>query len=364
MPDPARLAVRPKRLPGDRRRVTRELEEALSRWQEAGLLDGRAAQAILEFEAAAAPAEAEPARVTAGEVIGYAGLVLVVGGLGYLVGNQGESLGPVGRSLVFAAVTVAGLAVAWVLSRRALSEAGQRARQVGVGLSSVAFFFLVAEVTRDTAWLTVTQTVTTSCPPTAFCPAFRPIAIKHEDWDFFVAAVGGAAMGLGGLLWTRRLLPALAFVILTAVAAGYLGGALGLGSEETRWLPWAAAGLLVLAVGEGLPLLSRPAREVARLAALAVPEVAANVIHGGATVGLDLVTVPVALGAFALAVRRSSLGYAVAGGLGLFAFILDLGGRYFARTVGLPLTLLVAGLALIGLSVVAVRVRDRFTPAP
>jgi len=54
--------------------------------------------------------------------------------------------------------------------------------------------------------------------------------------------------------------------------------------------------------------------------------------------------------AFTAAVARSSAGYAIAAGLGLFITVMEVGFRHFANTLGFPVLLIAAGLLLLAIA--------------
>jgi hypothetical protein len=102
--------------------VSNALKDSLARWESAGLIDARQAQAIADFEARSAPAPTAGAgSITATEVITYAGALVTLAGLGTLLGTQYRQLGVIGRLAIPGLVAVAALAVAWILP-------GERAR--------------------------------------------------------------------------------------------------------------------------------------------------------------------------------------------------------------------------------------------
>jgi len=66
-----------------------------------------------------------------------------------------------------------------------------------------------------------------------------------------------------------------------------------------------------------------------------------------------------ALAAFAASVYRSSAGYAIAGGLGLFAFVIDINARYFGSRLWFTVSLVIAGLVLLGIALLLSRLAPR-----
>jgi hypothetical protein len=71
--------------------------------------------------------------------------------------------------------------------------------------------------------------------------------------------------------------------------------------------------------------------------------------------------------AFAASVYRGSAGYAFAGGIGLFAFVLDIEFRYFQSSLGFAVSLVISGLVLLGIALLLARLVPRLrrdTPSP
>jgi hypothetical protein len=66
-----------------------------------------------------------------------------------------------------------------------------------------------------------------------------------------------------------------------------------------------------------------------------------------------------AAAAFAASVYRGSAGYAFAGGIGLFAFVLDIEFRYFQSSLGFAVSLVISGLALLGIALLLARLVPR-----
>ena len=63
--------------------------------------------------------------------------------------------------------------------------------------------------------------------------------------------------------------------------------------------------------------------------------------------------------AFAASVTRGSAGYAFAGGVGLFGFVLDIEFRYFQSSLGFAVSLVISGLVLLGIALLLARLLPR-----
>src|ERR1700674_317245 len=124
------------------RALSQDLNRQLARWQSAGLIDARQAQAIANFEASTGDIPApsgggqgggSDGSITATEVITYAGALVTLAGLGTLLGTQYRQLGVVGRLAIPGLVAIAALLVA-----RALPGERARARRAQTSLVTLA----------------------------------------------------------------------------------------------------------------------------------------------------------------------------------------------------------------------------------
>jgi hypothetical protein len=95
----------------------------------------------------------------------------------------------------------------------------------------------------------------------------------------------------------------------------------------------------------------RWAREVLRFALVIVPTFTALGYSSALDAGsLEYFAGFVALAAFGMALLRGSAGYAIAGGIGLFVVVNEVGFRHFAQSVGFPVVLIVSGITLFGVA--------------
>ena len=85
----------------------------------------------------------------------------------------------------------------------------------------------------------------------------------------------------------------------------------------------------------------------------------AFIVAGDGNLPLELMGGLLAVGAFAAAVYRGSAGYALAGGVGLFAFVLDIEFRYFRSSLGFAVSLVISGLALLGIALLLAQLVPR-----
>jgi len=148
--------------------------------------------------------------------------------------------------------------------------------------------------------------------------------------------------------------------ISVLIASGYSVAQLHLDRgwpTETVFL--VAAVLLLLAAEYGRSLRVLWATEVLAFAGGLAPMIAAFIAAGDGNLPLELFGGLLAAAAFAAAVLRSSAGYAFAGGIGLFAFVLDIEFRYFRSSLGFAVSLVISGLALLGIALLLARIIPR-----
>lgn len=332
---------------GDNRGVVSiDLKRLLARWQSAGLIDARQAQAIADFEAKSEPAPQPLAggvdgSISATEVITYAGALVTLAGLATLLGTQYRQLGVVGRLAIPGLVAIAAL-----LAARTLSGERARARRAQtslVTLAVAAIGFLVGQLQVEIAG-----------GPTA--------DITRES-------------GLRIVLVSALITAALAAFFLSRLRAGLLAAALAVALlisaiAFTAWTNlehgWPVEGVFI-AVGVALVAAAEYGRrqhvlwasEILAFAGVLVPIVAAFITAQDGNLPLELLAGILAAAAFAGAVYLSSAGYALAGGLGLFAFVLDIEFRYFQSSLGFAVSLVISGLALLGVALLLARLLPR-----
>jgi hypothetical protein len=312
-----------------------ELRKQLARWQEAGLINATEAAAIADYEAR--HGSAQPTGISATEVITYAGALVTLAGLATLLGTQYRQLGAIGRLGIPAAVAVAALAGALALPRGRARARRAQTSLVTLALVAIALFTgqLQAELLGG--------------PSANIGPqvGYRILLVSS-----LVAVVVGAAF----LYWLRAGLIALAFSV--AIIFGAL--AFRLWTQLPHGWPTEAvfvvAGVILVAASEyGRSLKVVWATEVLALGGVAAPIVTAFITAGDGNLPLEIFGGLLALVAFVAAVFRSSAGYGFAGGVGLFAFVLDIEFRYFQSSLGFAVSLVIAGLALLGVALLLAR---------
>jgi predicted membrane protein DUF2157 len=319
--------------------VPADLASQLARWQSAGLIDANQAQAIADFESSTPPTPdgARDESITAIEVITYAGALVTLVGLATLLGTQYGSLGPLGRLGIPGLVAAAAIGLSWALPRD--RGRARRAQTALLTLAVVAIGFFTGQA----------QVELEGGPSASIAPdtGYRIL---------LVASLVSAALGAFFLSWTHAGLLAVALTVALLVAGASF-------NALTRPSGW---GFEVVYLGVGLLLLSSAeyarglrivwATEILAFGGLLIPVVAAFFAAGDADLPLELLGGALAALAFVAAVTRGSAGYAIAGGLGLFGFVLDIELRHFQSSLGFSVSLVIAGLALLAIGYLLARV--------
>ena len=167
----------------------------------------------------------------------------------------------------------------------------------------------------------------------------------------------------------------LAAVFLVRLRSGLLAAALGLSLliatiASIAWLQlehgWAvelvflATAAIVVATAEyGRQEKVIWATEVLAFAGPSMAIVTAFITAQDGNLPLEIFGALLAGAAFAASVIRGSAGYAFAGGVGLFAFVLDIEFRYFQSSLNFAVSLVISGLVLLGIALLLARLLPR-----
>jgi hypothetical protein len=288
------------------------------------------------------PQKSSDGSITATEVITYAGALVTLAGLGTLLGTQYRQLGVIGRTGIPGLVAIAALIVAWLLP-------GQRARGrraqtslVTLGVAAIGLFIgqLQAELEGG--------------PDANIGPDTGYRIILVAALACVILASAGLLRLRAGLLATE-LSVALIVTGISFIAWAHLQGA------WPRELVFVGVAIVLLAGAEyGRRLKILWATEILGFFGLTIPIVVAFIVAGDGNLPLELLGGLLAVGAFAAAVYRGSAGYALAGGVGLFAFVLDIEFRYFRSSLGFAVSLVISGLALLGIALLLAQLLPRF----
>src|SRR6266513_166444 len=279
--------------------------------------------------------------ITATEVITYAGALVTLAGLGTLLGTQYRQLGVIGRLAIPGLVAIAALLVA-----RALSGERARARRAQTSLLTLA----VAAIGLFTGQL---QAEILGGPDAAIPP----------QTGYRIILVSALVAGI------------LAAVFLVRVRAGLLAAALSVSllvaaimsvlrlQLEHGWAVEAifliTGAILVAAAEYGRRQKVLWATEVLAFAGPSMAIITAFITAQDGNLALEIFGGVLAGVAFAVSVYRGSAGYAFAGGVGLFAFVLDIEFRYFQSSLGFAVSLVISGLVLLGIALLLARLLPR-----
>lgn len=302
-------------------------------WQAAGLIDTATAARIKEFEATSRVQE-RGSGISVSEVVAYIGAVVLVVGVGFLYGTQYQNLGSAGRLAVIGLVAAAGLAAGELVRRAGSSGAARRARAAGWGVAAIATATFFAQGFVD-------ANILTKGSPYGGSPDSSGSVMLGAAIGFLFATALLARAGAG--------LIAVAAVILVFTAASALDAYVGGQPTEATELTWLVPGALLAALSELIArgYQRRWAREILRFGAVLPPVISALIISGSSGAeDLEWFAAILAVGAFGLAFVRGSAGYAIAGGIGLFVVVNEVGFRHFAQSLGFPIVLIASGVTL------------------
>ena len=314
------------------------------------MIDARQAEAIGKFEAASgiAPSPSgggqgggSDGSITATEVITYAGALVTLAGLGTLLFTQYRQLGAIGRLAIPGLVAIAALVVARLLPGQ--RARGRRAQTSLVTLGVAAIGLFVGQL----------QAELEGGPDANIGPdtGYRIILVAALAC---VILAGVALVRLRAGLLATELSVALVVSAISFIAWLHLQGA------WPREAVFVAVAIILLAGAEyGRRLKTLWATEILSFFGLTIPIVVAFIVAGDGNLPLELMGGLLAVGAFAAAVYRGSAGYALAGGVGLFAFVLDIEFRYFRSSLGFAVSLVISGLALLGIALLLAQLVPR-----
>ncbi len=299
------------------------MAEDLRRWVEAGLIDADTAARIVEHETQRKGGE----RVGRGtEAVAYLGAVLVLVALGILAAEFWDRIEPWGRFTVGTIVTGVLIGVGWLLGRSA-EPAVNRAQAfawflaVGAVALTAGVFFdgIVGTDAQDSfLWVSIVALAATIVLWLARPSTLAIIAMAFATWAITIAIISRldtvpewtfglafAGLGIAWLLltWGGILRPTTASYAISAI------GILFVAFPEGSHMPWPLLGLAG------------------------------------------------ALALMALSVRLNQTVLLGLGVLGLFVYIPMTIFELFEESLGIPVALLITGLALLGVVVGTVRFR-------
>jgi hypothetical protein len=330
--------------------MSTELKSMLARWQSAGLIDGRQAQAIEDFEAKSGPGHpgsvGASGSITTTEVLTYAGALVTIAGLGTLLGTQYRELGAVGRLGIPAVVAIASLVAAAVLPGKRARARRAQTSLVTLAIAALAFFSGQLQVEI----------------------AGGPTANLSRDTGqriLLISALVGSLLAAGFLSRLRAGLLAVALSVALLISAIAF---IGLTHLDHGWpveAVFIAIGLVLVGTAEyGRRQHVVWATEILAFSGGLLPIVVAFITAQDGNLPLELFAGILAVAAFAAAVWLGSAGYAFAGGVGIFAFVLDIEFRYFRSSLGFAISLVISGLALLGIALLLAQLLPRLRRSP
>ena len=279
--------------------------------------------------------------ITATEVITYAGALVTLAGLGTLLGTQYRQLGTMGRLAIPGLVAIAALVVARVLPGEHARTRRAQTSLVTLAIAAIALFTgqLQAEVLGGPD---------ANIPPNT---GYRIILVSA-----LVAAVLAAAS-----LWRLRAgLLAAALSVSLLVASITTVARLHLGHGWAVEAVFLVTGTVLVAAAEyGRRQKVIWATEVLAFAGPSMAIITAFITAQNGNLPLEIFAGLLAGVAFAASVYRGSAGYAFAGGVGLFGFVLDIEFRYFQSSLGFAVSLVISGLVLLGIALLLARLLPR-----
>ncbi|HEX9716374.1 MAG TPA: DUF2157 domain-containing protein [Actinomycetota bacterium] len=301
-----------------------ELPGRLDRWVTASLITREQADAILRFETSRRPGAAPRSIPLVTEALAYLGAALALAALFVFLSQAWDDLRVGGRVAVFGVVAAAFFAGGFVL--RANPEPAMH--RLGSVLWALSAGFVGG-----------------------FAAVLALDGFGASDRGGFIAAGAGGSIYAGALYAARR-----QTFQQAALAAGLVVLAAGLFWESPGGVGIALVVLGLAWLGLGWLERLEPRRTAFAIGALglligplflAEPALAAALVVG-------------VLGSAGLIVASIALRQTVLLGLGtagLFVYLTWAIGHYLGETIGLPLALLVAGLAAIAVAVVVARIR-------
>jgi uncharacterized membrane protein len=304
-----------------------QLEAMLERWQRAGIISSSQADRIRTAEASVRPERRIP---LIAEVLGYVGVAFVLSAGGVLMSGLWEDLGVAARIGVLSLLTLLLVIAGWTIRDNDEPAVGR--------LASLLWLAAVAGVGA-----------------TAAVVATDGLALGAGS-----SLLSGVAMtALGVTLWLLRR-RALQLVGLFAGVTLLCTGLSDFARDDPFGLLLSVAGVAGIALARAGRLLpERSAYALSSLAVLLGIQWTAFDFFGPGESWAPTLGLLAALALLCLSVAwRSSvlLGF---GSAGTFLFLPQVVDQYLGDTLGSTAALLVAGVLLLGISLLAVRMRDR-----
>jgi hypothetical protein len=315
-----------------RDRDTGELAEVLERAVVARILSAEQAQAVLAAERARRESSSAGRRLPVTEALGYLGGLLALSGAVTLVLQYWREVPIAGRLGLLAAVA----ATTWLVGAR-----------IGDG-SAPALIRL-----RGALWFASSAAVAALAGQIAW-------GLAHAGEPAVWLSAGAAAAVHAALLWRWRDRPAQHLACLAGVLMA-AGGAAGLvGGADTLGLMVAAAGVVWVAAG-WLRLL--PPEVIALVGGGVAVLAGAGITVGEWSDAAPLLGLAAAVVLLVVGVGTDRTPLTVVGLVGGFGYLPWTVGHFFADSLGVPLAMLLCGVALLVVTLVVLRRSSRAVPA-
>lgn len=300
---------------------TSAIEEQLSRWHVAGLIDEEQARRILAYERDRSEdsRDGDADRPSVLEAVLYLGIAVAVVGVVTLIAQNWDDLRTWARIAVLAVPGALLLLAGWAM-RTAIQPAVRRA-------SGVAWLAAVVLVTGAVA-----------------VAAYEGGGDDRQVWLLAGITATGLALGLWAVYPSRPQVIAVAggLVVLAIAAAQWVEGY----EAETLGFLIAAFGIVMLAVTEAR--LFGPitiARLLSAAGIMAGLYIAAFITEN--SIWLELLVFVAGAALIALGLWRADFGFIVVAVIGLFVGLIHLIFRHFEDELGAPLALLLTGTLVI-----------------
>lgn len=298
--------------------------EALQRAVVAGILSAEQAEAVLAAERSRAEHADLPGRLPVTEALGYLGGLLALSGAVTLALQYWPDLPTAGRLALLAAVAI----VTWLVGARIGAEAAPALLRLRGALwfgSSAAVAAFAGQLVRDVA----------------------------DAGEAGVAlSVGAAGAVHAGLLWRLRDRPAQHLACLAGVLVG-AGGAAALADGE------GAVGLVIVAIGAAWVVAGwyrlLPPPTLALLGGASAVLIGAGITAGDWSDAAPLLGLAAAIALAAVGVSTDRTPLTVVGLLGAFVYLPWTIGNFFADSLGVPLAMVLCGVALLAVTLILLR---------
>ncbi len=300
------------------------LGEALQRAVDAGILSAEQAQAVLAAERTRGEQSGGDRRLPVTEALGYLGGLLALSGAVTLAIQYWRDVPIAGRLGLLAAVAAA----PWLVGAR-----------IGDGSASALVRL------RGALWFASSAAVAALAGHVAW-------DVAHAGESTVWLSAGAAAAVHAGLLWQLRDRPAQHLACLAGVLAAAGGAASLAGGEGTVGLAIAAAGTAWVAAG-WMAALPPPAMALAGGGVAVL--VGAGITVGDWSDAAPLLGLVAATGFVVVGVGTDRTPLTVVGLAGGFVYLPWTVGHFFAGSLGVPLAMLLCGVALLAATLVVLR---------